>query len=508
MIKVVSNEEMRQLDNRTINELLVPGIVLMENAGYQSFVKIKQACDEKGIGKAYIFTGKGNNGGDGFVVARHLAKAGFDVNIFSLAVGDELKGDAKVNYTICVNYKIPLKKIETINDLPLSVDGSLIVDALFGIGIKGAVRGLAAEVIRWINEQDAFVAAIDIPSGLNGNSAAVDGDVLKADLTSTMALPKYAQVFYPAKEYVGELYIADIGMPRFVEKSPEMKINWVEERDVQISPPKGADHKYSAGKVFILAGFPGMTGAATLSALGAGVSGAGLVYLGTAQTLNPILETKLTEQLTLPLEDDGKGILTPDSLSKIEERINWADSLLIGPGMGRDEQTLNIIKEAVQYALTLNKKMVMDADALYMLSEYPELLEKLSSEVVLTPHHGEFMRLNGSSRELLQQMPWQCGQDFSEKYDCILDLKGAPSLVASKGNVFINSTGNAGLAKGGSGDILGGLISGFLARGIEPLEAAYFANYYHGKAADKALEEYGSYSFQPQDILHYLKRLI
>ena len=508
MIKVVSNEEMRQLDNRTINELLVPGIVLMENAGYRSFVKIKQACDEKGIRKAYIFTGKGNNGGDGFVVARHLVKAGFDVQIFALAVGDELKGDAKVNYTICVNYKIPVKKIESVDDLPQSVDGSLIVDALFGIGIKGAVRGLAAEVIRWINEQDAFVAAIDIPSGLNGNSAVVEGDVVKADLTSTMALPKYAHLFYPAKEYVGELFIADIAMPHFVEHSPEVKINWIQDDDVKIAVPQGAEHKYSAGKVFILAGSPGMTGAAVLSALGAGVSGAGLIYLGVAQSLNPILETKLTEQLTLPLEDNGKGILIAASLSKIKEKINWADSVLIGPGMGRDEETLHIIKEAVYYALSLNKKTVIDADALFMLSKYSELLEKLSGDVVLTPHHGEFMRLSGISRELLQQTPWQCGLDFSKKYDCVLNLKGAPSLTAAGGNVFINSTGNAGLAKGGSGDILGGLISGFLARGMDPLTAAYSANYYHGKAADKALDEYGSYSFQPQDIMPYLKRMI
>jgi len=508
MIKVVSNNEMRQLDNYTINELKVPGIVLMENAGYRSFVKIKQICNEKGIRKAYIFTGKGNNGGDGFVVARHLVKAGFGVQVFSLAVGDELKGDAKVNYTVCVNYKIPVNKIESTEDLPEKVGHAVIVDAIFGIGLKGAVRGFAAEIIQWINRQDAFVAAIDIPSGLNGDSAIVEGAVIKADLTSTMALPKYAQLFYPAKEYVGELYIADIGMPRFAEQSEDIRNNWLEKSDVKIDPPKGWSHKYSTGKVFILAGSPGMTGAAVLSAFGAGVSGAGLIYVGTPQSLNPILEMKLTEQLTLPLDDNGNGILTDDSMSNIKRQIEWSDAFLIGPGMGRDPQTLKVIEQAILYALSINKKMVIDADALFMISNSSKLLMNLNENVVLTPHYGEFIRLSGVKKDVLQEAPWQSVRSFMENHSCVMNLKGAPSIVGRNGQIYINSTGNSGLAKGGSGDILSGLIAGFMARGIEPVKAAYYANFYHGIAADMTLEAFGAYSYQPQDILPYLKRLI
>jgi len=508
VIKVVSNEEMRGLDHQTITELQVPGIVLMENAGYQSFIKIKQVCDEKNIRKAYIFTGKGNNGGDGFVVARHLVKAGFEVRILALAVDDELKGDAKINYTVCKKYKIPIKKIKSIDDLPFTGEGTLIVDAIFGTGIKGAVHGFAAEIIRWINAQQAFVAAIDIPSGLNGNSAALNGETVKADLTSTMALPKYAHLFYPAKSRVGELFIADIGMPAFLEHSAQISINLVEEKDIKIDTPQAEGHKYSVGKVFILAGSPGMTGAAVLSALGAGVSGVGLVYVGTAKSLNAILETKLTEQLTLPLADDGQGILTDEALIAVKNKIDWADALLIGPGLGRHKRTLQIIKEALVYAISLNKKTVVDADALFMLSENPDLLQELNGNVILTPHHGEYIRLSGTDKERLREEPWQSGREFSQKYDSVLNLKGAPSLAAHHGEVFVNSTGNQGLAKGGSGDILGGLIAGFLARGIDPFKAAYYANYYHGKAADMALEAFNSYAYQPQDILPFLKSLV
>ncbi len=216
----------------------------------------------------------------------------------------------------------------------------------------------------------------------------------------------------------------------------------------------------------------------------------------------------MTEQLTLPLPDNGEGILTEDSLPAIKERIDWADAVLIGPGMGRDEQTLKIIEKSVKYALSANKIMVIDADALFVLSKKQELLKLLNDKVILTPHHGEFLRLSGGDKKALRQMPWQSAREFSEKYNCILNLKGAPSLTAAGGEVFINSSGNQGLAKGGSGDILSGLTVGFLSRGMEPVKAAYAANFYHGKAADTALTEFNSYSYQPTDIIDYIKRLI
>jgi NAD(P)H-hydrate epimerase len=307
---------------------------------------------------------------------------------------------------------------------------------------------------------------------------------------------------------VGELFIADISMPHFVEQSPDIKVNLVEESDVIITSPTSDSHKYSNGKVFILAGSSGMTGAAVLAANGAAVSGTGLVVLGIARTLNNILETKLTEQLTLPLADNQDSMIIDEALSDIKMKIDWADAFLIGPGMGRDEQTLKIINEVILYAISQKKKMVIDADALFMLSKNSDLLNTLYRDVVITPHYGEFLRLSGGEKESLRKTPWQSAANFSEKYSCILDLKGAPSMAAQEGNLFINSSGNAGLAKGGSGDILSGLIAGLLARNIEPLKAVYYANYYHGRAADLALQEYGSFSYQPQDILPYLKRLI
>lgn len=509
MQKVVTTEQMKQMDQQTIQDIGVPGVVLMENAGYQSFEIIRHYCIENKINSILIFTGKGNNGGDGFVIARHLYKHGFNVSVYAVATGEELHGEAATNFTICERFQIPIIRIATAEELPDIHASSLIVDALLGTGIKGAVKGFYKDIIEWMNSQNHPVVAIDIPSGLNGDSAEVDGEAVKADFTITMARAKCAQLFFPARSYVGRLHVIDIGMPSFVEQDENVRLDLIDSEDIKLPRPDAWQNKYSAGTVFILAGSPGMTGAAVMAAQSAAITGAGLVYVGIPETLNIIMESKLTEQLTLPLPSDENGVLKNEAMELIRDKIDWADAFLVGPGMGRKKGTLEAIKSSIRYALESKTPTVIDADGLFLLSQEQELTSQLDESFILTPHHGEFIRISGHKKNDMRSAPWQALEEFIESHGCTVNLKGAPSMTGlqSKG-IFINSTGNEGLAKGGSGDILAGLIVGFLSRQISSLDSAVFANWFHGRAADQAAEKISICGYQPTDLIYYLKEII
>jgi len=509
MQKVVTNEQMKKMDRRTIQDLGVPGIVLMENAGYQASEIIAGFCKENAIDSVLIFTGRGNNGGDGFVIARHLHKAGFNIIVHATATGEELDGDAAVNYNICEKFGITIIRIDSAENLPEIKKPTLLVDALLGTGIKGTVKGIYAEIIEWMNTLQLPVAAIDIPSGLNGNSALVESVAVAADFTVTMGLPKCAQLFYPARSHVGDLHVVDIGMPAFVENDEAVRLNLIDADDVHLPEPEAWQNKYTAGTVFILSGSPGMTGAAVMAAQGAAVSGAGLVYVGIPWILNSVLESKLTEQLTLPLPCDDFGILKEEAIDLIREKIDWADAFLVGPGMGRHERTLGLIGSAIEYAEETNTPTVIDADGLFLLAGQPELTSRLNESFILTPHHGEFIRVSGHKKHEMQSAPWHALEEFLESHQCTVNLKGAPSRAGSQSKgIFINSTGNAGLAKGGSGDVLAGLICGLLSRNLSPLDAAIFANWLHGHAADLAADELSITGYQPTDLIYFLKTII
>ncbi len=505
MIAVVSNEQMRELDNKAISEFDIPSAVLMENAGRNSAEFILEQCNELLIDTAVIFAGKGNNGGDGFVIARYLDKNGIDVIVYLAAKKKELTGDAEINFGICLKQDIEVIEIQNTHDIQVPSENFLIVDALLGTGIKGKLKGFYTELINWINDQDCPICAIDMPSGANGNSCAVAGPVIYADWTCTMGLPKLGQLFYPLRTFVGDLNVIDIGFPTQLEMSEDLKVFAVDEDDIILDQPDSNINKHKAGRVFILGGSPGMTGAITLSAKGASVAGAGLVVAGVAEALNPILEIKLTEQMTLPLADTN-GMINEKALLKIEEKIEWCDAFLIGPGFGRAEQSSFVINKSIEKALELNKKIVIDADALFYLAADPNLLSKLKSNCVITPHHGEFGRFEHILSEKLKEQPWQVLSDFIEHTDCTVNLKGAPSIVGQKENgVFINTTGNPGLAKGGSGDLLAGLIAGLAATGMAVIDASIYANYIHGQAADNAAEKWSITSFSMEDLIEEIK---
>jgi NAD(P)H-hydrate epimerase len=509
MIKIVSNEQMRAMDAQTIDTLGVPGMVLMENAGRQTYEYIIEFIAELNLtGRIDIYCGKGNNGGDGYVIARHFYNNGYPVKIISIGDPENLKGDARTNYLICKNYNIPVDIINFKEKLQNNISPAIIVDALLGTGIQGKVEGLFKNVIDFINSLGIPVVSVDIPSGLNGDLPTVSGAVVRADLTVTMALPKRAHLFYPAKNYVGLLEIADISMPEDVKNSESVTLNQVEFSDLTFPVLEDDAHKYTAGKLFILAGSPGMTGAAALTASAALRTGVGLVNVGIPQSLNSVLEIKITEGLSVPLAETTEGSVAKEALPGIKDRINWADAVVIGPGCGRSEETRETLRESIQYCLETDTPTLIDADGLYALSEDIKLCARLNSGFLLTPHHGEFLRLTTNNKGKIQTEPWQFLWDYLKDKKCTVNLKGSPSMVGTPdGQIFINSTGNASLAKGGSGDVLAGIIGGLMARGLGPNEAAITGNYIHGEAADLLLSSQAAVSILPSDLIDILPEL-
>ena len=509
MIPLVTNQQMRSLDNKAINQYAVPGIVLMENAGRNAAEIILEKLHGENVDSVLIFCGKGNNGGDGFVIARYLHKKNIQTKLYLLAEKADIKGDAKINMDICEKSKIPIKEISAISQIEKPDKKLWIVDALLGTGVKGAVDGLYKEAIKWINHNKAYVFAIDIPSGISGDQADVAGICIEADSTITMGLPKISQYFLPARKFVGTLHTVDIGFPDDLITNEQFENVAVSEEDIKLPLVDLQLNKHTAGRIFILGGSPGMTGAVAMAAKAASLSGAGLVITGSAKSFLDILESKLTEQMNYPLPEIESGILGLNALDKVKEKCDWADTIVVGLGMGRHPETIKLILKTVKYIISLNKKLILDADALFAISQNPSVLSELSESCILTPHHGEFLRIFPDAKKDITNQPWQALKEATKKTQAVINLKGAPSMTSSaKSRIFVNTSGGPGLAKGGSGDILSGLICGFCASGLSALDASVTANYIHGKAGDSCSEKYGKRTFSMEQLLNQIQQEI
>jgi NAD(P)H-hydrate epimerase len=498
MIKIVTARQMREMDNYTIKHLGVPGVVLMENAARGTFLIIENELKDFEQPLVYVFCGKGNNGGDGFVISRYLWDSGADVQVFVVGVEKDIKGDAKINYQIIKNLNIPIIFINDQKDLKKTEkrNPDLIVDALLGTGITGSVYGFMAEVINTINQLKGIVVSVDVPSGLNSDLPVVEGGTVKADITVSMALPKYCHVFYPARRHVGELYVTEIGIPHTVRNSDDVTVQLLEDSDIRLPQRTPEMHKYKAGKVGVLAGSMGYTGAAILTSQAAMQIGAGLVYLGIPEKLNQICESSLREVITKPYPED---FLSAES-RVVAEVLDWCDVLAIGPGLGRGQKTQQAIIDILK---DFRKPLIVDADALFALAEHPKILNKAHPNWILTPHHGEFLRLlSGITKKEFEKNFITLAQKYAVDHQLILLLKGAPSIVACPdGRIYVNSTGNPGLASGGTGDVLTGFVAGLAAQGMDNSEAAYTANFLHGYIADQLLQEKASHSILAGDLL-------
>lgn len=503
-MKPVANvDQMRECDRLTIEEIGIPGIVLMETASRAIADKARELLDKKVAGKKIvILCGKGNNGGDGLAAARHLRGWGGEVQVFLPGDPRALTGDAALNRDLLLKTGGTIEAIDSPDQIPkIPLNCDLIIDAIFGTGFSPPTNELYSRAIQHINSSGKKILAVDIPSGVKGNTGEADDKAVNATETVTFGLLKPGLLFSPGREHAGRVTVVDIGIPPSVVDRQGIDIFSVEEEDVRRSLPliKPSAHKGDAGYVYILAGAPGLTGAATLAAQAAMRSGAGLVTVGIPKSLNPIIEAKLTEAMSEPLPETASGHLALGSWDSISARLKWANALAFGPGIGRHEETGALLAKLLE---SIEIPLVIDADGLNLLAEAPEQLDNLPCSTILTPHPGEFSRLTGISIDEISRNRIAITRQYAKKWNVVLHLKGSPSITVSPdGKVYINPTGNSGMATGGSGDVLTGIIAALLANGMDPTAAAWAGAYIHGDAGDLARDDLGTRGMIAGDLI-------
>jgi hydroxyethylthiazole kinase-like uncharacterized protein yjeF len=502
---------MRFSDRHAIQRLKIPGVLLMENAGRGTVDRIQKHFGGVANRSFTILSGKGNNGGDGFVIARHLYLRGARVSVALLGNPQDLTNDAKVNYlslsSIAKQSKrsgmLRLCSVRSTRSLSVLPKTEFVIDAIFGTGFSGAVQGFYAGAIKWINAHPGKKISVDIPSGVDADTGGVANLAVMADFTVTMAMMKIGLVVGKGKSCAGIVEVTDIGSPGITQDVKKHFCFLVEGSDVARSLPlRPLDaHKHSVGKIFVLAGSRGLTGAAAMTSASALKSGAGTVILGTPASVYPILARKLTEVMVEPLPETHEGSLGLSGFSSIQKHISWADVVILGPGLSRNPETKELVWKIVSGCDT---KLLIDADGLNNLAEKMSVLkQRRNREIVITPHTGEFARLSGLSSGEVEGRRVEVARAFARRYACTVVLKGAPTATAGEdGTVFINSTGNPGMATAGSGDVLSGMIGGLWAQGMARTDAAFSGVYLHGLAGDVARDRFGEKSLTATDIQH------
>ncbi len=497
-------EEMRQADAHAIKKLRIPGLVLMENAG-RGFVDVLEQVTGSVRGKhVVVVCGKGNNGGDGFVIARHLAIRGALVSVVLLCKQKDLKGDARINFTALsaiVRVKgsgITLQVISSSRQFSKLPSAELIVDAIFGTGFSGTVKGIAADAIRWINRQSARVASVDIPSGVDANSGTVRNVSVKARLTVAMGMAKVGHYLGEGRTCSGEVIVVDIGVPEVVYRQRNTLAR-IHAGDVGLPSRPHNIHKYSAGKVLVVAGSRAYTGAPVLTALAAMRAGAGFVRLVIPESIHGIVARKLTEVVIAPVKETVAGSISPDSVSEVIKHAKSADVVILGPGLSLEPETQKAIRSMIS---GVTCTLILDADALTAISNHKTLIRRRTGPTILTPHVGELSRLTGVPAKALELQRAVIAGQWSRKLHSVVVFKGSPTLTASlNGKMYLNSTGNPGMATAGSGDVLCGVIAALVAGGMEPTQAAYSGVFIHGMAGDLAVKRLGQRSLMAMNVL-------
>ncbi len=496
-MKLVTASQMTELEQIAIEEYGIDGLLLMENAA-RSFCDILEAETGFTAGKTIvIFCGKGNNGGDGFAIGRHLSNRGANVTVVTDCPPDSLKPDAKKNYDILCRMGLPIVPFSELS----CQKADIIVDALFGTGFHGAVRGTAKDMIAAIN-QGNMVISVDIPSGACASDGSVGGDCVRADFTVTFALAKPGHILYPAKEFCGKVLITDISIPRHVSDNFPATYYTLDEELRKVLPTRSENsHKGSFGKVLLFAGSPGMSGACIMAATAVLKSGAGMATAAIPDTMVSLFAEHFKEVMTLPLPTASSG-LSESAVTLLTKRLAGQDVLLAGCGLGTSEETRKVLLPLLS---TCEKPMVIDADGINLLKEHIHIIKNKAVPAIITPHPLEFSRLTGYSVEDIQNNRLAYAQKFAAETGIILVLKGADTLVAHPdGQIYICTQSNSGLAKAGSGDVLAGVIASLLAQGARPEDAANLGVYIHSRAGMIARKEKGAYGMLAGDVLQAL----
>jgi NAD(P)H-hydrate epimerase len=503
-MRVLNTQQMREADRQTIQEIGIPSVVLMENAGRQAVAAMEAAYEDLAASRVAVLCGRGNNGGDGFVVARTLAQRGIEALVFLLGSVADVLGDARTNLEILGRLGVTVVEISDAQEWELHFseisECDLVVDAILGTGFRGPVSGLLETVIADVNGLGIPIVAIDLPTGVSADTHDIDGDAIQASITVTLAAPKLPLVLPPADVYGGDLVIADIGIPASVIEEldgPRVELLTREEMR-ELVPARAADsHKGDFGRVLVIAGSFGKTGAAHLAALGALKSGAGLVTIATPRSCVAALATMMPEYMTEPLEATSAG--TIDFAAVDRALAIKADVIAIGPGVGRDPSTSAFVQAVVERS---GVPLVLDADALNALADDPDRFEGRDGvDMIITPHPGEMARLLGVSVEQVQSDRLEHAREFASAHKVHVVLKGHRTIVAGPdGRSFINLTGNAGMATGGTGDLLTGMIAAWFAQLLDAEAASKLAVYLHGAAGDLAEADEGELALLPTDI--------
>jgi len=506
-MRVLTAAQMREADRRTIEDIGIPSLVLMENAGRQVVAALEAIHSDVLERQVAILCGRGNNGGDGFVVARTLAQRGADVSVFVIGQVADVRGDARVNLDILGRLGVTVIEVADGQawELHLSEvrDCNLIVDAIFGTGLNAPVRGLIESVITDVNASGIPVVSIDLPSGLSADSCDLAGESIEAGTTVTLAAPKLPLVLPPAENRAGDIVIADIGIPAdVIDGLDGPRIELMTRSSVRelIAPRTPDSHKGDYGHVLLVAGSAGKTGAAHLSAMGALRSGAGLVSLATPAACQPVIAAMAAEYMTVALESGAEGL----AIDGVDALIEIArDVIAIGPGLGQAPGTKAFVKALVDRA---TMPLVVDADGLNAFSDDPDRLAgREGRDVIITPHPGEMARLVRMSTDEVQASRLEIARNFAVAHHVYVVLKGHRTLIATPDEkVFINPTGNAGMATGGTGDVLTGMIAAWLAQLLDAEGACRLAVYLHGMAGDLAEADEGDVAMIASDLVAHL----
>ncbi len=503
MIPVLTVSHMRALDKRAIGGNVAAGYSFMQRAGEGLFEAVKKMAPDKHAGDIAVICGKGNNGGDGFVVSRLLLEAQYRVMCVGLCSPDELRGEARLaydDYAACGGNFLLLDDLGDLGDLSRC---ALVIDALLGSGLRGDPHGLIAEVIEAVNRCGAPVLAVDTPSGLDNDSGVPGSPCIRAKVTVTMGFPKVGALFFPGKSFVGELRVKDLGYPREIldEIRPDAFLPTREAMLGLLPPRKPSGSKFDHGLVGLVCGSSGMIGSAVLSTMAALRTGCGMAHLFCPKSSLAPLSAHLVEAVLHAVDETPAGKPALCAAAAIKEASRAYQSMCIGPGISHDDETMRLVRELVETAAL---PVVLDADGINAFKGDASALKKHAGELIVTPHRGEWERLFSP----LPDRPADriaLLRETAREYEMTVLCKGPPTIVADKrGGVWIVPQGNSGMATAGCGDVLAGCIASLAAQGCRPEDAAVLGAYIHGRAGEIASGRYGEYSMIAGDLLDAL----
>jgi NAD(P)H-hydrate epimerase len=499
-MKVSTVQEMRALDRYAIEQLGIPEEILMENAGIASSIVIQ---NEFGVQdrKFVVLCGIGNNGGDGLVIARKIHSNGAKVKVFILGDATKFKGAALLNFQMASKLSIDIQEVKSLASVKNEIVRSdAVVDAMFGTGLDRDVDGIFKNVIRLINESKKPVFSLDIPSGVNGNTGQIMGSAVKADFTITYGLPKIGNMLYPGYDYCGKLYVSHISFPPSLYNADSLKIALND--PIPLPSRAKAGHKGDFGEVLFIAGARNYFGAPYFASMSFLKSGGGYARLALPKSMTASIAKKGKELVFMPQEETDSGSISLKNMDALLALSEKMDMVVIGPGMSLNEETQQLVREL---AVKIKKPLLIDGDGITAVSRDLEVIRKRKAKTILTPHLGEMVRITGVSPTEIDKNKINILQKTCQDLDVIIVLKGAHSLIGyPDGKVFVNLSGNSGMATAGSGDVLAGAIAAMHGLGLSIEDAARKGVFVHGLAGDLAVEKLGQDGITAEDILKHI----